>query len=91
LILPQRLPQSPLDLLLQLQVLQVRQEVLVAAAVLQVEPEHHQPQGSDHGFVPEELNDGVTLSDYMITLIDLIFTVKDGFIPCCDNLILLSH
>jgi hypothetical protein len=27
----------------------------------------------------------------MITLIDLIFSVKDGFIPRCDDLILLSH
>jgi hypothetical protein len=39
----------------------------------------------------KKLNDGVTLSDYMITLIDLIFSVKDGLIPCCDDLILLSH
>jgi hypothetical protein len=39
----------------------------------------------------EELNDGVTLSDYMITLVDLIFPMKDGFISCCNDLILLSH
>jgi hypothetical protein len=39
----------------------------------------------------KKLNDGVALSDYMITLIDLIFSVKDGLIPCCDDLILLSH
>jgi hypothetical protein len=30
----------------------VQREVLVAAAVLQCEPRHHQPQGSDHEFVP---------------------------------------
>jgi hypothetical protein len=48
-----RLPQSPLDLLLRPWVLRVQREVLVAAAILQGEPEHHQPQGSDHGFVPE--------------------------------------
>jgi hypothetical protein len=39
----------------------------------------------------KELYDGVALSNYMIILIDLIFSVKDGFIPCCDNLIVLSH
>jgi hypothetical protein len=39
----------------------------------------------------KKLNDGVALSDYMITLIDLIFSVKDGLIPRCDDLILLSH
>jgi hypothetical protein len=39
----------------------------------------------------KKLNDGVALSDYMITLVDLIFSVKDGLIPCCDDLILLSH
>jgi hypothetical protein len=27
----------------------------------------------------------------MITLVDLIFSVKDGLIPCCDDLILLSY
>jgi hypothetical protein len=45
--------QFPLDLLLHPQVLRVQQEVLVATAVLQGEPGHHQLQGSDHGFVPE--------------------------------------
>jgi hypothetical protein len=39
----------------------------------------------------KELNDGVSLSDYMITLVDLILSMKDGLIPCCDDLILLSH
>jgi hypothetical protein len=39
----------------------------------------------------KELNDGIALSDYMITLVDLIFSMKDGLIPCCDDLILLSH
>jgi hypothetical protein len=47
-----RLPQSLPDLLLHLQVLRVQREVLVAAVVLQCEPGHHQPQGSDHEFVP---------------------------------------
>jgi hypothetical protein len=28
----------------------------------------------------KKLNDGVALSDYMIILIDLIFSVKDGLI-----------
>jgi hypothetical protein len=39
----------------------------------------------------KEFNNGVTLSDYMVTLVDLIFSMKDGLIPCCDDLILLSH
>jgi hypothetical protein len=39
----------------------------------------------------KELNDGIALSDYVITLVDLIFLMKDGLIPCCDDLILLSH
>jgi hypothetical protein len=39
----------------------------------------------------KELNDGIALSDYMITFIDLIFLMKDGLIPYCDDLILLSH
>jgi hypothetical protein len=47
-----RLPQFLPDLLHHLQVLWVQQEVLVAAVVLQCEPEHCQPQGSDHEFVP---------------------------------------
>jgi hypothetical protein len=47
-----RLPQSLPDLLLHLQVLWVQREVPVAAAVLQCEPGHRQPQGSDRGFVP---------------------------------------
>jgi hypothetical protein len=38
----------------------------------------------------EELDDRVTLSDYCITLIDLIFPVKNGLISCCDNFLLLS-
>jgi hypothetical protein len=29
----------------------------------------------------KELNDCVTLSNYMIILVDLIFPVMDGFIP----------
>jgi hypothetical protein len=39
----------------------------------------------------KELNDYIALSDDSITLIDLIFSMKDGLIPCCDDLILLSH
>jgi hypothetical protein len=39
----------------------------------------------------KELNDGIALSDYVITLVDLIFSMKDGLIPCYDDLILLSH
>jgi hypothetical protein len=37
----------------------------------------------------EELNDRVALSDYGITLMDLILQVKNGLIPCCDNFLLL--
>jgi hypothetical protein len=37
----------------------------------------------------EELNDRVALSDYCITLIDLILPVKNSLILCCDNLFLL--
>jgi hypothetical protein len=37
----------------------------------------------------EELNDHVALSDYGITLIDLILPVKNGLIPCYDNFLLL--
>jgi hypothetical protein len=39
----------------------------------------------------EELNDCIALSDDSITLVDLIFSMKDGVISCCDDLILLSH
>jgi hypothetical protein len=39
----------------------------------------------------KELNDGIALSDYMITLVDLIFSMKDDLIPCYGDLILLSH
>jgi hypothetical protein len=37
----------------------------------------------------EELNDRVVLSDYCITLIDLILQVKNSLLTCCDNLLLL--
>jgi hypothetical protein len=37
----------------------------------------------------EELNDRVALSDYSITLIDLILPVKNSLLTCCDNLLLL--
>jgi hypothetical protein len=37
----------------------------------------------------EKLNDRVALSDYCITLIDLILPMKNGLIPCCDNFLLL--
>jgi hypothetical protein len=39
----------------------------------------------------EELNDCIALSDDSITLVDLFFSMKDGLISCCDDLILLSH
>jgi hypothetical protein len=39
----------------------------------------------------KELKDCVALSDDSITLVDLIFSMKDGLILCCDDLILLSH
>jgi hypothetical protein len=39
----------------------------------------------------KELNDCVALSDDSITLVDLIFPMKDGLVLCCDDLILLSH
>jgi hypothetical protein len=39
----------------------------------------------------EELNDCIVLSDDSITLVDLIFSMKDGLISCCDDLILLGH
>jgi hypothetical protein len=38
----------------------------------------------------EELNNGVALGNHGITLEDLIFSVGDGFIPLCDNLIFSS-
>jgi hypothetical protein len=38
----------------------------------------------------EELDDRVTLSDYCITLIDVILPVKNGLIPCCNNFLLLG-
>jgi hypothetical protein len=37
----------------------------------------------------EELNDRVVLSDYCITLIDLILPVKNSLLTCGDNLLLL--
>jgi hypothetical protein len=39
----------------------------------------------------EELNNSVTLSDYGITLIDLILPVKNGLIPCCNSFFLLGN
>jgi hypothetical protein len=39
----------------------------------------------------EELNDRVALSNYCITLIDLILPVKNGLIPCYDNFLLLGN
>jgi hypothetical protein len=36
----------------------------------------------------EELNNRVTLSDYCITLIDLILPVDNGLISLCDNFLL---
>jgi hypothetical protein len=33
----------------------------------------------------EELNDCIALSDDSITLVDLIFSMKDGLISCCDT------
>jgi hypothetical protein len=38
----------------------------------------------------EELNDRVALSDYCITLIDLILPVKNS-LTCGDNLLLLGY
>jgi hypothetical protein len=38
----------------------------------------------------EELDDRITLSDYCITLIDLILPVKNGLISCCDNFLFLG-
>jgi hypothetical protein len=37
----------------------------------------------------EELNDRVALSDYCITLIDLILPVKNSLLTCGENLLLL--
>jgi hypothetical protein len=37
----------------------------------------------------EELYDHVALSDYCITLIDLILPVKNSLLTCCDDLLLL--
>jgi hypothetical protein len=37
----------------------------------------------------EELNDCIALSDDSITLIDLIFSMEDGLISCCDDFILM--
>jgi hypothetical protein len=39
----------------------------------------------------EELNDRVALSDYCITLIDLILPVKNGLLSRCDNFLLLCN
>jgi hypothetical protein len=39
----------------------------------------------------KELNDSIALGDYMIAFVDLIFPMKDGLIPRCDDLILLGH
>jgi hypothetical protein len=37
----------------------------------------------------KELNDRVALSDYSITLIDLLLLMKNSLLTCCDNLLLL--
>jgi hypothetical protein len=39
----------------------------------------------------EELDNHVTLSDYCITLINLILPVDDGLIPFCNNFLLLRN
>jgi hypothetical protein len=38
----------------------------------------------------EDLNNGVALDNHCITLKDLIFSVDDGFVLLCDNLIFSS-
>jgi hypothetical protein len=38
----------------------------------------------------EELDNRIALSDYCITLIDLILPVKNGLVPCCDNFLFLG-
>jgi hypothetical protein len=38
----------------------------------------------------EELDNHVTLSDYCITLINLVLPMKNSLIPCCDNFLLLG-
>jgi hypothetical protein len=42
-------------------------------------------------FFLEEFNDCVALSDYGITFVDLILSMKNGLISCCDDFILLSN
>jgi hypothetical protein len=39
----------------------------------------------------EKLNDRVALSDHCITLIDLVFPVKNGLLMCGDYFLLLCH
>jgi hypothetical protein len=39
----------------------------------------------------EKLNDRVVLSDHCITLIDLVFPVKNGLLSCGDDFLLLCH
>jgi hypothetical protein len=38
----------------------------------------------------EKLENRIMLSDYCITLIDLILPVKNGLVPYCDNFLFLS-
>jgi hypothetical protein len=39
----------------------------------------------------EKLNDRVTLGDHRITLIDLVFSVKNGLLSCGDDFLFLCH
>jgi hypothetical protein len=39
----------------------------------------------------EKLNDHVALGDRRITLIDLVFAVKNSLLSCSDDFILLYH
>jgi hypothetical protein len=39
----------------------------------------------------EELNNGIALNDYCVTLNDMIFSVNNGFIPLCDSFIFSNN
>jgi hypothetical protein len=39
----------------------------------------------------EELNNGIALNDYCITLNNMIFSVNNSFIPLCESFIFSSN
>jgi hypothetical protein len=68
-------------------VLPVQQEVLAAVEVRYVSKGVVNLKDKVVDLLLEELDNRVTLSDYCITLINLILPVDNGLVSLCDNLL----